>query len=61
MMKKHRERSKELNAFLCTVDDETKQLHDVPGLDSLENIRNTRTIMDDLAQYPQRSFGGVPI
>jgi hypothetical protein len=61
MMQKHKERSKELNAFLCTVDDETKELHDVPGIGDYQSYKNTRTIMDDLAQFPQHSFGGVPI
>jgi hypothetical protein len=61
MLQKHSIRAKELNSFMCSVDDETKQLHDVPGLDTYENIKNTRTILDDLAQYPHNSFGDINI
>lgn len=61
MLKKHKERADELNSFLCTVDDGTKEIHDVPGFNSCSQYNNTRTIMDDLAQFPQHSFGDVPI
>lgn len=61
MKKKHNERSRELSSFLCSVDDETKELHDVPSIGDFESYRNTRTIMDDLKINPQRSFGRIPI
>lgn len=59
MKKKHADRSKELSSFLCSVDDETKELHDVPGIGDYESYKNTRTIMDDLKMNPQRSFGRI--
>lgn len=59
MLQKHGKRSKELNSFMCSVDDETKELHNVPSLDDYENIKNTRTIINDLAKYPQDSFGDI--
>ena len=59
MKKKHAERSRELSSFLCSVDDDTKALHDVPGIGNYEAHENTRTIMDDLRVNPQRSFGRV--
>lgn len=57
MLKKHKERSAELNSFVSTLDPETQeQIHDIPeGEYSL--YKNTRTIMDDLACFPQKSFG----
>jgi hypothetical protein len=61
MKKKHADRSKELSSFLCSVDDETKELHDVPGIGDYESYKDTRTIMDDLKINPQRSFGKIPI
>ncbi len=61
MLRKHKDRADELNSFLCTVDDGTKEIHDVPGINSYSQYANTRTIMDDLAQFPQHSFGDVPI
>jgi len=61
MKKKHAERSRELSSFLCSVDDETKELHDVPGIGDFEAYKNTRTIMDDLKINPQRSFGRIPM
>jgi hypothetical protein len=61
MLKKHKERADELNSFMCTVDDETKQLHDVPNIDNYSVYKNTRTIMNDLAKFPQRSFGEISI
>jgi hypothetical protein len=61
MLEKHKEREKELNTFLCSVDDETKQIHDVPGIDSYSVYKNTRTIMDDLAKFPHKSFGEISI
>ena len=61
MLMKHKDRADELNSFLCTVDDGTKEIHDVPGINSYSQYANTRTIMDDLAQFPQHSFGDVPI
>lgn len=60
MKKKHADRSKELSSFLCSVDDETKELHDVPGIGDYESYKNTRTIMDDLKINPQRSFNRIP-
>ena len=59
MLMKHKDRADELNSFLCTVDDGTKEIHDVPGINSYSQYANTRTIMDDLAQFPQHSFGDV--
>jgi hypothetical protein len=59
MLQKHKERELELNSFMDTVDDDTKEIHDVPGIDSYSQYKNTRTIMDDLAQFPQRSFGDI--
>lgn len=59
MLKKHKERQNELNSFMCTLDDDTKEIHDVPNIDNYSQYKNTRTIMDDLAKFPQRSFGDV--
>lgn len=61
MLQKHSKRSKELNSFMCSVDNETQQLHNVPNLDNYENIKNTRTILDDLSKYPHNSFGDINI
>lgn len=61
MLQKHRERANELNSFMCTLDDETKEVHDVPNIDNYSVYKNTRTIMDDLARFPQHSFGDIPI
>lgn len=61
MKKKHEERSKELSSFLCSVDDDTKEIHDVPSIGDYQSYKNTRTIMDDLAINPQRSFGRVTV
>lgn len=55
MKKKHAERSKELSSFMCSLDDETKQIHDVPGLDSYASYQNARTILDDLKQFPENT------
>lgn len=52
MLIKHKERENELNSFLNTVDDDTKELHNISGLDSHSQYRNTRTIMDDLGHFP---------
>jgi hypothetical protein len=61
MMDKHKDRENELKTFMCTVDDDTKQTHDVGEVDAYTPYRNTRTIMDDLAQFPQHSFGDVTV
>jgi hypothetical protein len=61
MLQKHKERADELNGWICTVDDDTKQIHNIPGIDSYSVYKNTRTIMDDLAKFPQRSFGDITI
>jgi hypothetical protein len=61
MLQKHKERQQELNSFMNTVDDDTKELHDVPGIDDYSIYKNTRTIMDDLAKPPQKSFGDITI
>lgn len=61
MLIKHKERENELNSFLNTVDNDTKEIHNVPGLDMYSQYKNTRTIMDDLAQFPQKSFGDITI
>jgi hypothetical protein len=52
---------KKKHAFLCSVDDETKELHDVPSIGDYKAYQNTRTIMDDLKINPQRSFGQIPM
>lgn len=59
MLIKHKERENELNAFLNTTDNETKEIHDIPGIDSYSQYKNTRTIMDDLAKFPHKSFGDI--
>lgn len=61
MKRKHKERSTELNAFLCTLDDDTKEIHDVPSIGNYQSYKNTRTILDDLAKFPHRSFGDITI
>jgi hypothetical protein len=61
MLKKHKERENELNSFMCTLDEDTKEIHDVPNVDYYSVYKNTRTIMDDLAKYPQDSFGDIRI
>jgi hypothetical protein len=61
MKQKHKERSKELNSFLCNVDDDTKTIHNVPSIGDYKSYRNTRTILDDLQQFPQNSFGDIAI
>ena len=61
MKAKHEERSAELSSFLCSVDDQTKELHDVPSIGDYQSYKNTRTIMDDLKINPQRSFGLVTV
>src|SRR5439155_19161743 len=48
MMQKHTQRQNELNSFLCTMDNDDKQLHDVSHVDNYSIYKNTRTIMDDL-------------
>lgn len=59
MLVKHKERQNELNSFMCTVDDDTKEIHDIPGIDSYSVYKNTRTIMDDLQEFPHRQFGDI--
>lgn len=59
MLMKHKERQNELNSFMCTVDDDTKEIHDVPGIDNYSVYKNTRTIMDDLAEFPHKQFGDI--
>jgi hypothetical protein len=59
MLMKHKERQNELNSFMCTVDNDTKEIHDIPGIDSYSVYKNTRTIMDDLAEFPHRQFGDI--
>lgn len=61
MIQKQRERSKEHSSFLCTLADEDKQIHDVPSLDSYDSYNLTRTIVDDLKQFPHQSFGDITI
>lgn len=61
MQQKHCERAKELNSFLCSLDNETKEIHNVPCIGDYESYKNTRTIVDDLKHYPQYSFGDVTI
>jgi len=61
MKKKHQEREKEMKAFTLNVSDEQKEIYDVPSLESYENYRNTRKILDDLKQLPCDSFGETHI
>ena len=69
MLQKHLERDNELNSFMCTVDSDTKEIHDItqfedrigPQKDTYNHShgkfakKNTRTIMDDLAKFPEHS------
>lgn len=59
MLKKQQERSKEHSAFLCTMSDDDKKIHDVPSLKEYESYNLTRTIIDDLEKFPQDSFGDI--
>ncbi|VBB18305.1 hypothetical protein YASMINEVIRUS_768 [Yasminevirus sp. GU-2018] len=61
MLRKHKERENELNSFVSTLDNEAQEVYDVPDVGPYSQYKNTRTIMDDLAKFPQRSFGDVPI
>lgn len=61
MMEKHKERARDLNTFMSNIDDETREIHDAPALETYESYKNTRTIIDDLKKFPQHSFGDVPI
>ena len=58
MLKKHKERATELNSFVSTLADEDQQeIHNIPTDQQYSLYKNTRTIMDDLACFPQKSFG----
>jgi len=57
MKKKHKEREKEMKSFTSNVSAEQTEIYDVPALDSYENYRDTRKILDDLKQLPCNSFG----
>ena len=49
MLKKHKERSDELNSFVCTLDQETQeQIHDVSANE------NTKNIMNALSCFPKK-------
>lgn len=61
MLIKHKERETELNSFIHTLDDDAKEIYETTGVDSYSRYKNTRTIMDDLAHFPQRSFGDITI
>lgn len=61
MLIKHKERQNELDSFMCTLDNDTKEIHGVPDIDNYSQYKNTRTIMDDLAEFPQKSFGAIQI
>jgi hypothetical protein len=61
MKKKHKERAKELNSFLDSTDNFTKEIYDTPGIGDYDKYENTRTIMDDLEMNPQDSFGNIHI
>lgn len=61
MLQKQRERSKEHSSFLCTLADEDKQIHDVNSIGDTESYKLTRTIVDDLKQFPHQSFGDITI
>lgn len=61
MLIKHKERETELNSFIHTLDDDAKEIYETAGVDSYSRYKNTRTIMDDLARFPQRSFGDITI
>jgi len=52
MLQKHQDRANELNSFLCTVDDGTKEIHDVPEINNQNQYVNIKTIMDDLSHFP---------
>lgn len=58
MIKKHRERTNELNVFMASVDDETREIHNVPVNNK---YKNTRTIEDDLHHNPQYAFNDITI
>ncbi len=60
MTKKHNERERELNHFLCNVDAETKELHNVNNNIAPVCI-TSRTIYDDLCKLPHKSFGDIKI
>jgi len=61
MLAKHKERENELNSFKATLDDETKQKYIDIEQNQYSVYKNTRTIMDDLANYPQKSFDDITI
>lgn len=61
MLKKHKERQNELDSFMCTLDNDTKEIHGVPDVDNYSQYKHTRTIMDDLAEFPQKSFGALEL
>jgi hypothetical protein len=58
MLKKHKERADELNSFTNTLSPEDQELRDINDGDNVL-YNNTRTIMDDLARYPQNSFNDI--
>lgn len=53
MLQKHKERENELNSFKCALDDDAKEIYEVPEIDNCAAYENTRTIMNDLAKFPQ--------
>jgi hypothetical protein len=60
MLNKHKERADELKSFKATLGNEAQEIQgNNDGNDVL--YENTRTIMDDLAQFPQKSFGKINI
>lgn len=61
MLKKHKERANELNSFIGTLGDEAEYYEGIDGHDSYSQYKDTRTIMDDLNQFPHKSFGDIPI
>lgn len=64
MLIKHKERENELNSFVNTLNDDSREIYDISGpsgVDQYSQFTNTRTIMDDFAQFPQRAFGDVVI
>jgi hypothetical protein len=60
MLNKHKERADELKSFKATLGNEAQEIRgNNDGNDVL--YENTRTIMDDLAQFPHKSFGKINI
>jgi hypothetical protein len=61
MLKKHKERSNELDAFKSLLGEEEREKYTHPISHKLHKHQNTRTILDDYAFPPQKSFGDISI